>query len=66
MRLRYYLNEATGLPHIYDHGVRESEVEELLHRPGAILPGRKGAKLAVGQTTNGRYLKIGARKTHVG
>jgi hypothetical protein len=33
MEIRYNRDEETGLPHIYDHGVSELEVEEVLRRP---------------------------------
>ena len=45
MRIRYYIDPQTELPHIYGHNVSESEVEELLRRPGedrryvALVPG---------------------------
>jgi hypothetical protein len=58
MRIRYHRDAGGGSPHIYDHGVSEGEVEELLRHPGALVPGRKGARLALGQTRAGRYLKV--------
>ena len=39
MEIRYYLDPETGLPHIYDHGITEREVQEVLLRPGDDLPG---------------------------
>jgi len=38
--------------------VEEEEVEEVLANPGEDRPGRGGARLAIGQTVNGRYLKV--------
>jgi hypothetical protein len=38
--------------------VREDEVDEVLSRPGAVLKGRRRSKLALGQTSGGRYLKV--------
>jgi hypothetical protein len=35
MELRFYFNPATGQPHIYDHGVTEEEVREVLERQAA-------------------------------
>lgn len=32
--VRYYIDPATELPHIYNHSVSEEEVEEVLARPG--------------------------------
>ncbi len=43
---------------MYNHGVRESEVEEVLRRPGEDRPGRQGSRIALGQTQEGRYLRV--------
>ena len=58
MRLRYYLDPATGEPHIYTHDVRENEVEEVLARPIEDRVGRERSRVAVGQTEAGRYLRV--------
>lgn len=58
MRLRYYLDPATGEPHIYQHGVREIDVEEVLERPLEDRPGRERSRVALGQTEAGRYLRV--------
>ena len=58
MQIRYYLDEETGLPHIWSHGIDEQEVEEIIARPAAILPGRRDAQEALGQTRAGRYLRV--------
>jgi hypothetical protein len=58
MRLRFYLDPETGLPHIYNHGVNEDEVEDVLGRPGEDRLGHDGARLAIGQTSAGRYLRV--------
>src|SRR5437879_1507386 len=34
MEIRYYRDPETGLPHIYEHGVTEAEVERVLAHPG--------------------------------
>jgi hypothetical protein len=47
-----------GLPHIYEHDVTETEVEELLRRPGEDRRGREGSRVALGQTRSGRYLRV--------
>ena len=57
VRVRFFLDEATGLPHIYNHGVNEEEVEDVLTNPGEDRPGRKGSRVAIGQTSAGRYLR---------
>jgi hypothetical protein len=58
MRIRFYIDPATGRPHIHNHGVSEEEVEEVLESPGEDRPGREGSRVAIGQTEAGRYLKV--------
>jgi hypothetical protein len=58
MRIRFYIDPATGQPHIYNHGVSEEEVEEVLESPGEDRPGREGSRVAIGQTAAGRHLKV--------
>ncbi len=58
MTVRFYLDPETGQPHIYNHGVTEAEVREVLARPGLVLRGRKNSRFALSQTEAGRYLKI--------
>ena len=58
MRLRFYLDPRTAQPHIYGHEVTESEVEEVLGSPGEDRLGEEGARVALGQTAAGRYLRI--------
>ncbi len=58
MNVRYYIDPATGAPHIYNHGVTEVEVEEILRRPGEDRPGYEGARVAIGRTSGGRYLRV--------
>lgn len=54
----FYLDPATGQPHMWNHHVDEGEVEEVLRNPGEDRPGRDGARVAVGQTAAGRYLRV--------
>jgi hypothetical protein len=56
--ISFYLDCATGQPHIYHHGVEEEEVEEVLANAGEDRPGRDGARVAIGRTAGGRYLKV--------
>ena len=49
---------ATGIPHVYEHGVSEEEVIEVFAGAPLRLRGRRGAMLALGQTFAGRYLKV--------
>ena len=58
MRIRYYIDPATGLPHIYEHHVSEGEVETILERPLQDIRGREDSRIAIGQTEDGRYLKV--------
>ncbi len=58
MNVRYYVDEETGQPHVYGHGVRELEVEDVLARPGEDRPGRDGGRVALGQTREGRFLRV--------
>ena len=45
MKVRYYIDPETGQPHIYNHNVAESEVEEVLASPGEDRPGRDEARV---------------------
>ena len=58
MQLRFYIDPETELPHIYRHDVAENEVEEVLFEPGEDRPGRGDARIAIGQTNGGRYLRV--------
>lgn len=54
MNIRFYTDPATGLPHIYKHGVDEREVEDVLNSPTEDRSGREGSRIAIGQTRAGR------------
>lgn len=59
MNVRYHIDADTNLPHIYGHGVTESEVEEVLRGTGENIPGnRKNSRIKLGQTAAGRYLQV--------
>jgi hypothetical protein len=58
MQVRFYLDPETNLPHIYHHHVTEDEVEDILSRPGEDRPGQEGSRVAIGQTQEGRYLRV--------
>lgn len=58
MQIRYHIDPTTGLPHIYEHDVSEREVEEVLARPVQDIRGRDDSRIAIGQTMEGRYLKV--------
>jgi Domain of unknown function (DUF4258) len=56
--LRFFIDPATGEPHIAGHSVSEDEVEDVLARPIEDRPGSEGSRVALGQTEAGRYLKV--------
>jgi hypothetical protein len=58
MEVRYYCDPETGLPHIYGHGVTEAEAEWVLAYPGEDEPCSGGSRQALGQTADGRYLRV--------
>lgn len=58
MGVRFYLDPETGLPHIYGHSVTEQEVEDVLGSPGEDRVGREGSRVALGQTREGRYIRV--------
>ena len=58
MRVRFYLDSRTGQPHTRGHNVTESEVEEVLADPGEDRLGTDGARIALGRTEAGRYLRV--------
>jgi hypothetical protein len=58
LNIRYYIDPETELPHIYGHDIEETEVEEVLAKPGEDRPGREGSRVAIGRTAGGRYLRV--------
>ena len=58
MKIRFYIDTETRLPHIYDHGVQEYEVEDVLRKPGEDRPGKENSRIAIGQTNAGRYIRV--------
>jgi hypothetical protein len=58
MKLRFYVDPGTRLPHIYNHSVREDEVEQVLCHAGEDRPGEEGCRIAIGRTDAGRYLRV--------
>jgi hypothetical protein len=58
MELRFWNDPETGLPHIYDHGINEDEVRQVLNRPGLDYPVERNARVHMGKTATGRYLKV--------
>ena len=58
LNLRFYPDPETGLPHIYEHGVSEEEVCQVLERHGERRKGDEDSWVATGQTAAGRYLRV--------
>lgn len=58
MKVRYYIDPQTDVPHIYAHDVSELEVEEVLKRPSEDYPGHEGSRVAIGSTSTGRTLRV--------
>jgi Domain of unknown function (DUF4258) len=58
MEIRFYEDPETGLPHIYEHGITEAEVSQVLHGRGEDLPGRDDSRIRLGRTVAGRYLQV--------
>jgi hypothetical protein len=58
MRVRFYIDPESGEPHTAGHAVGQKEVREVLARPLEDRAGRDGARVALGQTRAGRYLRV--------
>ena len=58
LNVRYYVDYETGRAHLCRHGVSEQEAEEVLVRPGEDRAGHEGARVAIGRTCAGRYLRV--------
>ena len=58
MEVRFYVDPETEQPHIYNHGVTEEEVRQVLEHPGEDRAGDEDSRVALGQTATGRYLKV--------
>jgi hypothetical protein len=58
VKIRYYIDPETGLPHIYNHKVREDEIEDILQKSCEDRPGKENSRIVIGQTRGGRYLRV--------
>lgn len=58
VKIRFYVDPGTGLPHIYNHDVTEVEVEEILANPDEDRPGAKNSRIVIGHTDGGRILRV--------
>jgi hypothetical protein len=58
VNIRFYMDPGTETPHIHHHGVRESEVGQVLRHPGEDRPGSEDSRVAIGRTDAGRILRV--------
>lgn len=58
MHIRFYIDPASDAPHIYNHDVSESEVEDVLGHPLEDRPGRDGSRIAIGQAGSQRFIRV--------
>ncbi len=58
MDIRFYIDPATGEPHLRRHGITEEEAAEVLGNPTEDRPGIEGARVAIGRTAAGRILRV--------
>ena len=58
MELRFYIDPDTEEAHIHNHGVMEEEVRQILARPAEDRAGSNDSRIALGQTREGRYLRV--------
>jgi hypothetical protein len=58
VKFRLYIDPESDEPHIARHGVTDVEVRDVLTRPLEDRPGRDGARVALGQSAAGRYLRV--------
>lgn len=58
MEIHFYLDPQTGQPHIHNHGITEDEVHQIFKQLGEDRPAADGARIAIGQTESGRYLRV--------
>ncbi len=66
MDIRYFIDPATDQPHIYNHDVDESEIEDILERPVEDRAGQGGVRVAIGQSADGRYLRVIYKREPIG
>jgi hypothetical protein len=58
VKARFFIDPESGEPHITKPGVTEDEVREVLFGSIEDRPGRDGSRVALGQTSAGRYLRV--------
>lgn len=63
MKLRFYIDEETGLPHFYKHNVTDEEIIDFFHNITYFDERRPDDSwLAYGRVKPDRYLKVIFRK----
>jgi len=58
LKIRFYIDPETGEPHIYDPGVDEDEVNDVLESPIYDTKTEGTSRTAIGQTRAGRYVLV--------
>ncbi len=58
MKIRFHIDAETDEPHIYEHGIMEEEVRQVLRGPGEEIRGNDNSRIKIGRTYAGRYLKV--------
>ena len=58
MKVRFYIDPELGEPHICQHRVNEEEVRQVMSRPLEDRPGNDGARVTLGRTHAGRFLRV--------
>ena len=58
MDVRFYIDPATGEPHLRRHEVTEAEAQQVLGNPLEDRPGAEGSRIAIGRTPSGRMLRV--------
>ena len=64
MDLRFWVDPETRLPHIFDHGVTEEEVRQVLIRTAEDFPGTDGSRIRLGQTRAGKDMTKKKKETY--
>lgn len=58
MNIRWYIDPETGEPHVLRHPVSLNEVEQAVAGVIEDRPGEQGARVLIGMTSGGRYLRV--------
>ena len=66
MDLRFWMDPESSLPHIFDHGVTEEEVRQVLSRTAEDFPGLMGHAFASVKRRRGDIFKSSTCQTLLG